>query len=198
MKIAIITNIITSYREGFYDRLFNSKEIEVTVYCNNHLKGTTLKSIHKKYGDHVKIVSHIGLKNEKIGFQFLPIFKIIKENDVIFLDGNPRTLSNLLIGFIALFLKNKRIVIWSMAHSFGANKFTENLRLKWTSLYPNIFVYTDKEVESLRKRGFIKQNIIGMNNGLDQKKIDTQINQWTKQKLEDWKSDHFLSNKKIL
>lgn len=198
MKIAIITNIITSYREGFYDRLFKIKDFDITVYCNDHLKGTKLKSIHKKYADRVQIVHHIGLKNEKIGFQFLPLLKIIKNNDVIFLDGNPRTLSNLLIGFIALFLKNKKIVIWTMAHSFGANKFTENIRLKWTSLYENIFVYTDKEVETLRQKGFKKQNIIGMNNGLDQKKIDNQIDIWNNTKLSHWQKSKNLQGKTVL
>ena len=38
-----------------------------------------------------------------------------------------------------------------------------------------IFVYTDKEVNYLRDMGFTKQCIIGMNNGLDQKKIDLNI-----------------------
>lgn len=198
MKVAIITNIVTVYREGFYDRLFSNKDFVVTVYCNDHIKGTNLKSIHERYGDRVKIVPHIGLKNEKIGFQFLPITEIIRSHDVIFLDGNPRTLSNLLIGFIALFLRNTKVVMWTMAHSYGANKITENLRLKWTSIYKNIFVYTDKEVATLRNRGFKKQNIIGMNNGLDQRKIDGQIAIWNGSSIDNWKKERNLESNFIL
>ena len=198
MKVAIVTNIITVYREGFYDRLFSNENFVVTVYCNDHIKGTNLKSIHERYGDRVKIVSHIGLKNETVGFQFLPLTEIINSHDVIFLDGNPRTLSNLLIGFIALFLRNKKVIMWTMAHSYGANKLTENLRLKWTSLYRNIFVYTDKEVDTLRNRGFIKQNIIGMNNGLDQRKIDSQIMLWNNNRICNWKKEMKIDNYFIL
>lgn len=198
MKVAIITNIITAYRQGFYDRLLSNKDFEVTVYCNDHIKGTNLQSIHDRYKERVKIVSHIGLNNEKIGFQFLPILEIIKSHDIIFLDGNPRTLSNLLIGFIALFLRNTKVVMWTMAHSYGANKFAENLRLKWTSIYRNIFVYTDKEVNTLRKKGFNKQNIIGMNNGLDQRKIDAQILMWNDSSIVSWKKEKKLDRNLIL
>lgn len=198
MKVAIITNIITVYRQGFYDRLFSNKDFEVTIYCSDHIEGTNLKSIHERYGDRVKIVSRIGLKNEKIGFQFLPFIEIIKSYDVIFFTGNPRILSNILIGFILLFLRNTKVVIWTMAHSYGANNFTENLRLKWTSLYKNIFVYTDKEVDKLRSTGFKKQNIIGMNNGLDQLKIDKQISIWNSYRIDKWKKKMNLESNYIL
>lgn len=197
-RITIITNIITPYREGFYDRLLSKKNISVSVYCQDKIPGTNLKSIHSKYGDKIHIVKSLVAKNEKIGFQLLPIYKIIKESDVIFLDGNPRIVSNLIIGLIVLFLKKKRIVMWSMAHSFGANKITETIRLKWTSLYKNIFVYTDNDVAILRNKGFRKQNIIGMNNGLDQTRIDNETAKWTDEKLNVWKQQHGLKNKLIL
>lgn len=197
-RITIITNIISSYREGFYDRILSKKNVDITVYCQDNIRGTNLKSIHHKYGDKIHIVKSVATKNEKIGFQFLPVCKIVNESDIIFLDGNPRILSNIIMGFITLFFKNKRVVMWSMAHSFGANKFTENIRLKWTSLYKNIFVYTDKDVETLRSRGFKKQNIIGMNNGLDQTKIDKETSKWTDKKLNEWKQIHGLSNKIII
>ncbi|RKT01343.1 glycosyltransferase family 4 protein [Chryseobacterium defluvii] len=197
MEIAIITNVITTYREGFYDRLLNKDGINVTVYCQDKIPGVNVKSIHNKYGEKVHIVKCSSLKNEKLAFQFLPIKKIIKRSDVIFLDGNPRILSNILLGIILSFTR-KKVVIWTMAHSFGANKYTEWLRLKWTSKFKNIFVYTDKEVDILRKRDFFKQNILGMNNGLDQKKIDDGIQNWTQEKLNQWKKEKGLQGKVLL
>ena len=198
MRIAIITNIITSYREGFYDRLFSKPGFEITVYCQDQIPGMNLKSIHSKYGSKIHLVKFWGAKMEKVGFQNLPIRKIIKNSDVIVLDGNPRILSNLLLGLVAFFLKNKKIIIWSMAHSYGANPITESIRLKWTSLYSNIFVYTDSEVDQLRKRGFLKQNIIGMNNGLDQEKIDRISFTWNRKQLDAWKEEKGFTNKTII
>ncbi|MBB4806187.1 glycosyltransferase involved in cell wall biosynthesis [Chryseobacterium defluvii] len=196
MEVAIITNVITTYREGFYDRLLNKEGVKVTVYCQDNIPGVNVKSIHKKYGEKVHLVKCMSLKNEKLAFQFLPVGKI-KKADVIFLDGNPRIFSNILLGIILSFT-GKKMVIWTMAHSFGANKYTEWLRLKWTSLFKNIFVYTDKEVNMLRAKGFSKQNILGMNNGLDQKKIDAGIQNWPPEKLDQWKKDRGLDNKTLV
>ena len=198
MKIAIITNIIPSYREGFYNKLFNKREFKVTVYCQDRIPNSNISTIHHKYKENVYLVHFLCAKNEIVGFQFLPIRKIIKDNDVIFFDGNPRIISNIVFGFFSLFYKNKRFIIWSMAHSYGSKKHLEWIRLKWTSLFRNIFVYTDKEVESLRERGFVKHNIIGMNNGLDQCKIDAEVKKWDHKKLNKWKAQHNFEDKTII
>lgn len=194
MEVAIITNMVTSYREGFYDRLFIRDDISVTVYCAENIPGTNLKSIHDKYAGRVRVIKALTAKGEKIGFQFLPFWTIFNDSDVIFLDGNPRILSNWLMSFFSIFSFNKRIVMWTMAHSFGANRFTENVRLLWTSFHKNIFVYTDKEVLHLRNKGWSKQNIIGMNNGLDQKVIDLERSKWSELELENWRKEKGLNN----
>lgn len=194
MEVSIITNMVTSYREGFYDRLFKRDDISVTVYCADNLPGTSLKSIHEKYAGRVKIVKALTAKGEKIGFQFLPFWRIFNKSDIIFLDGNPRVLSNLLMSVFSIFSFKKKIVMWTMAHSFGANKITENIRLLWTSFHKNIFVYTDREVSLLRSRGWSKHNIIGMNNGLDQKIIDLEKSKWSELELENWRKEKGLDN----
>lgn len=198
MEVVIITNIITSYREGFYDRLFKRGEVSVTVYCQDKIPGTNLKSIHKKYPKRVQIINAWIAKNEKIGFQFLPFIEIFRKADVIFLDGNPRILSNWIMSMLSFWFNRKKNVMWTMAHSFGANRFTESIRLKWTSWHKNIFVYTDKEVETLRKNGWLKQHIIGMNNGLDQRMIDCEKSKWTTEKLNHWKLSNKLNDSVVL
>ena len=197
-NVVIITNVVTSYREGFYDRLFKHDDVSVTVYCEEKIPGMNLKSIHAKYPERVKIVKAWVASKEKIGFQFLPIFKIFKNADVIFLDGNPRILSNWIMSAFSFLYPNKRVVMWTMAHSYGANPYTEKIRLGWASWHKNIFVYTDKEANTLREKGWSKHFILGMNNGLDQQKIENEKSKWTTGQLDNWKSEKGLRDNIVL
>jgi len=193
INVAIITNIITTYREGFYERLFRQEDLNVTVYCQDRMPGMNLKSIHEKYGDRVKIVKFISAPKEKIAWQFLPWREIFKNYDVVFVGGNPRVLSDLLIS-TALHFARKGIVLWTMAHSFRANALTENIRLFWSRLFKIIFVYTDAEVAFLRRKGFKNNFISGMNNGLDQKAIDAAMFKWTDARLQEWRRSNSFEN----
>jgi glycosyltransferase involved in cell wall biosynthesis len=197
LKIGITTNIITTYRKGFYDRLFSKPDIDVTVYCQDHMPGMNLLSIHKQYPSNVKIIKFISAKKEKIVWQFLPWTEIITKYDVVFVSGNPRVLSDVVLGTL-LRLMGKRVVLWTMAHSYRGNKLTESIRLLWSRIFQNIFVYTDKEVEYLKEKGFRNHYILGMNNGLDQKNIDSIVSKWTKEKITKWMELHDYQNKKII
>jgi glycosyltransferase involved in cell wall biosynthesis len=197
LKIAIITNIIPSYREGFYDRLLKREDLNVTVYCQDHIPGMNLKPIHEKYGDRAQIVKFISAKKEKIVWQFLPWRKLFKNYDVVFVAGNPRVISDLFLS-IALLTARKGVVIWTQAHSFRAIAFSERIRLFWTRFFKFIFVYTDAEVEYLRSKGFKNNFILGMNNGLDQKKIDVIIFKWTNERLQEWRQKNLLENKVMI
>ena len=197
LKIGITTNIITTYRKGFYDRLFSKPDIDVTVYCQDHMPGMNLLSIHKQYPSNVKIIKFISAKKEKIVWQFLPWTEIITKYDVVFVSGNPRVLSDVVLGTL-LRLMGKRVVLWTMAHSYRGNKLTESIRLLWSRIFQNIFVYTDKEVEYLKEKGFRNHYILGMNNGLDQKNIDSIVSKWTEEKITKWMELNDYQNKKII
>lgn len=197
MKIAILTNIIPSYREGFYNRLFNRKEVSLTVYCQDHIPGRNLKSIHEKYGENVQIVQFLSADKEKVVWQFIPWRGLLNNYDVVFVEGNPRMLTNVLIS-LALHFFRKGVVIWTQAHSFRNNKVSENIRLFWLRLYKNIFVYTDKEVEFLKNKGFKATHMLGMNNGLDQKIIDQSRSEWPQEKLQAWRQANALTNRRMV
>lgn len=197
LNVAIITNIIPTYREGFYDRLFRREDLNVTIFCQDHIPGMNLVSIHKKYGDKINIINFISAPKGKITWQFLPWVKIFNNFDVVFVGGNPRVLSDLSIS-IFLNVLGRCIVHWTMAHSFRANSVTENIRLFWSRMFKYIFVYTDAEVNFLRNKGFNKNFIIGMNNGLDQKSIDSAIIKWTETRLKEWRISNKLENKLIV
>lgn len=196
-KIAIVLNIIPSYRQGFYDNIFEEKDVEVTVYAQKNIPGLNLNTIHERYPNHVKVVKFVCAKREKIGWQFLPFYEICTKYDVVVVDGNPRQISHFLL---ATFLRliGKKVVLWTMAHSFRGFSPTENLRLLWSRMFKYIFVYTDAEVEFLREKGFKTQYIVGMNNGLNQRKIDAAILEWNETRLGEWIKAKGLENSLIL
>jgi glycosyltransferase involved in cell wall biosynthesis len=72
------------------------------------------------------------------------------------------------------------------------------MRLAWWRLFGYIFVYTDEDVRYLRMRGFSRQVILGMNNGLDQSSIDAAAARWTPERLKDWRGQTGLEGKTIL
>ncbi len=197
IRVALITNIIPKYREGFFDRIFRDENFEIDVYCQKFIPGMNIKTIHEKYPLHVKTVRFLSAKGEKIAWQFLPWFQIIRNYDVIVVQGNPRYLSDFFFGTF-LRLINKKVVLWTMAHSYRSNSFTERLRLLWTKIFNYIFVYTDDEVNYLQKRGFQDKYLIGMNNGLDQKHIEDIKQKWSDEKLLIWKEEKKIKDRILL
>lgn len=197
LNIAIVTNVITSYRESFYDKITNIDNYNIKIYCQPRVPGLNLKCIHQKYEKNIKKIKYIGLNHEKLGLQLLPYREIIMSHDIIFISGNPRVLSNILLSIIGILFK-KRIIIWSNIHSYGAKQFTTSIRLKWLRLFKNLFIYLDPEVSILRKNGFNKQLIVAMNNGLDQNNIEKEKLNWDWSRLELWQKEKGISNKTIL
>lgn len=197
LKIAIVLNILPSYRGGFYDIIFERSEVDVTVYAQNKIPGMNLNLIHDHYPNNVKLVKFICAKREKIGWQFLPFYELFTKYDVVFVDGNPRQVSHFVLATL-LRLFRKKVVLWTMAHSFRGFAPTENLRLFWSRIFKYIYVYTDAEVDFLREKGFKDQYIVGMNNGLDQRKIDNAIVEWSDELLEAWRKKRGLTHSKLL
>jgi glycosyltransferase involved in cell wall biosynthesis len=65
-------------------------------------------------------------------------------------------------------------------------------------MFKHIFLYTDDEVRRLRKSGFAKHVLTGMNNGLDQKQIDQAIAAWDGGRLDAWRAAHDLRDRTVL
>lgn len=196
-RVAIITNVIPSYRLAFYQRLTKLENIEIKIYCQEQLKGVNLKLCHQEFTGHVELVPALGLPRERVAWQHLPVRKIIKENDLCIFYGNPRVFSNVV--WSCLFrLGGHKIAIWGQAHTAGAGGMTEKIRLYWWKLFRNIFVYSEAEVEYLRDLGFKAPNIVGMNNGLDQKAIERTRSAWTEVLLSEWKIEKRIDGKKLI
>jgi glycosyltransferase involved in cell wall biosynthesis len=134
---------------------------------------------------------------ERIAWQRVPVATIRRTFDMCFVYGNPRVLSNLTSSLI-LHASGFPVVIWGHAHSFGSSPFLEALRLRWWRLFRYIFVYTDGDVGYLRMRGFSRQVILGMNNGLDQSSIEAAAARWPPERLRDWRCQAGLDGKTVL
>lgn len=197
LTVAIVTNVIPSYRAGFYDRLFARKDILVDVYCQSHIPGMNLRTIHDRYPGRAKVVRSLSAKGEALAWQCLPWRKILFDYDVVFVAGNPRIVSHAVAATLLRLLR-RNVVLWTMGHSYGANSFTERIRLRWTRMFKHVFLYTDAEARVLRRSGFGNHILTAMNNGLDQTKIDRVILAWDDARLSAWRRAQGLDNRTIL
>lgn len=195
-RVAIVTNVVPSYRQGFYDRLFSRDDVQAHVYCQAELPGTNVQTIHDRYPKHVSVMRARALSGASLMWQQIP-WRELGAYDVVFVDGNPRILSHAVAATL-LRLLGRNVVLWTMAHSFGAHKVTEAVRLGWTRTFAHIFLYTDAEVRSLRARGFTRHVLTAMNNGLDQKRIDRVRAAWGTVRLDAWRHANGLAGRTVL
>lgn len=197
LNISILTNVVPIYREGFYERLFSDERFNVKVYCQDEVPGINYKTIHSKYPQNILTVPNYTFKKGLLIWQFLPFLKILKSADVIFIDGNPRIASH---AFFATFLQliNKKVVMWSMVHSHLNNTATKNIRICWLRIFKNHFLYNDLDIVKLKSYpGFRNKNILAMNNGLNQKKNDSEMEKWDESKLTQFKKEKGLLGRPI-
>ncbi len=198
MKIAIITNIIPTYREHFYDIIFNNSLYDVQVFCQSHIAGTNIKSSHEKYNEKIYILkSYSPFKSERLVWQFLPVVKLFKDFDILVVDGNLRHLSQAILSTIFK-LFGKKIVVWSNVYTFGGNKDKQKIRLAWWKMFDNFLMYTEKDATILREIGFENKNILSINNGLNQNAIDKHKQIWNQKMLLDFKIKHQIASENII
>jgi len=197
MKVAILTNIIPTYREDFYNRVFANESHEVTVFCQESVPGSNLKPIHEQYGNRVVVLKYWApFKNDSLVFHFLPILTLWKY-DVLVVDGNIRHVTMAILSTLFR-LFGKKVVVWSNVYSAHGNTALQWIRRNWWRVFKNFLMYTEKDVEILKNKKFDTKNIIAINNGLNQDEIDHTRNHWDKDKLEDFKKLHNIHSKHIV
>ena len=197
MRIAILTNIIPTYRRGFYQRLITDESIDFKVFCQDSIKGVNVKSIHQEFISNVTLIKTWAISGEKLVWQRLPYFELFRNYDIIVVDGNPRIVSQALFATLAKFL-GKKIVIWSMAHSSHNNSFSENIRLFWWRYFDYFLMYNELDIVKLKQSGIKGLIMLAINNGLDQRDIDNNILKWPDEKLENWQKTQQIKGKIVL
>lgn len=196
-RVAVITNIIPHYRRDFYRRVFANPAFDCHVFCQGDLPGANIRTVEREFPARVTIVPALTFRNERFSWQAIPLAAIRQGFDVCFVYGNPRVLSGVVA---SLFLRAQAmpIIIWGQAHSAESSPRLEAIRLAWWRRFQNIFVYNEDEVCYLRRKGFVRQTILGMNNGLDQQRIDAAASAWTPDRLAGWRCQAGLDGKILL
>jgi glycosyltransferase involved in cell wall biosynthesis len=198
IKVAIFTNVIPSYREGFYDEILKNQNFHIDIYCHKSLKHLNLNTISNKYLDSIHPIKYVSLFRGKLLWQFFPLINIFKNKyDIIISDGNVRHISQVLLCLLLKLLK-KKIVIWSTVHSHGNNQFFKSLRLLYWKSYSYFLLYVERDVTQLIALGFKEKNITSINNGLNQHAIQNAINNWDESKLQEWRIINNLLDKKLI
>ncbi len=99
---------------------------------------------------------------------------------------------------VILRLIKRNVVIWNILHSLRNRPLGERIRLIWWRMFDAFFLYTDREVDELRAKGFKKAILIAANNGLDQDRIDLERQKWPLELLKRWQTDGRLSERQVL
>jgi glycosyltransferase involved in cell wall biosynthesis len=198
MKIAILTNIIPSYRKDFYEKIFNNKEYDIAVFCQEEMPSLNINSIHKNFKDKVCLVKfYAPFNNDSLVFHFLPFIKLWKNYDVLVVDGNVRHINQALLATLFK-LFGKKIVVWSNVYSADGNPILQYIRRSWWLIFDNFLMYTEKDVEILRSRKFKSKNVIAINNGLNQDEIDKIREKWTPSLLNEIKKKYAINTDAII
>jgi glycosyltransferase involved in cell wall biosynthesis len=193
IKVAYLTNILPNYRRGLSEKLFQSKEILLDVYAQNETHG--IKSVlNEVYPDNIKEIKYVDFLGNRLTWQFLPWLHLYKNYDIIKVDGNPRVLTHFFIATIFRLL-GKKVILYSMLHSFQNNKLNKLIRITWMRLFKYHLLYNEDEIKILKENGFSNKVMTAYNNGLDQKLIEAEKNTWTEQKLKDWKVENKIEGK---
>ena len=196
-RVAIVTGFVAHYKAPFYQRLFERTDVDVHVFCQDTARGINLTLVHDRYPDRVTVLPAFSTHRERLVWQRLPWRRLLSQFDVLFVIGNPRMISGVILASLASALR-RPVVIFGQAHTFGANPFTERLRLGWWRWFRHLYVYTDGEAARLKARGFTKHNIVGMNNGLDQRRIDAEAREWTPDRLAAWRTRQGLDGRTLI
>ncbi len=197
VRVAVVTNVVPHYRQSFYEKLLSRHELDIRLYCQERIPGMDLRTAHSRLGDRVRLIRAHVWPRERLGWQWLPWGELLRDYDVIFVYANPRILSNVCFASWAA-LRGRKVVLWGPARSAGAGGIGARMRFLWWRQFHALFVYTDREAEWLRARGFRRYDIVGMNNGLDQDAIDRAAREWTSAALEEWRTRESVGRGRLI
>lgn len=197
LRIAVVTNMIPHYRVDFFRRLFAVPDLDVTVYCQADIPGSSIRSGHDAFAGHLRVVKAWSASDERLAWQFLPVREVLGRSDVIVFSANPRVLSTVVLASVARAM-GKPVIMWGQGHTAGARRWSEALRLWWLRRFEHVLLYVDAEIDALCGKGFARHALLAINNGLDQQAIEAAAALWPAERLRRWRDEQGLSGRPII
>jgi len=198
LRVALLTNVIPSYRVPFYRRLVERVELDLTIYCQRELPGLDLDLAELDDALRAR-VTWVPYRHWRLGdlfFQKLP-GRELQDHDVFVIMGNPRYLSNVWWS-LRLRAQGRPTVAWGHALPGSELSGGERIRLAWWRGFDAVLAYTDDGAANLHAHGFDPARTLGMNNGLDQGRIAAAAGAWDDTRLADWRRDRGLADGPLL
>lgn len=184
--VCVVTNIVPHYRVGFYNTIVKRGIASLVICCQSSMPGINIESQVLSLDPSIEVfqIPFISARQERVAFQFLPRRAFEKDIDVHLMTANPRVVSTV---FYSLFLEicGRPVIGWGQVNSGGAGRLSRRLKLAWWRRLSGLYVYTDEEADSIRREGY-GGAVAGMNNGLDQDRIEEAASRWPASRLRDW------------
>jgi len=154
IRCAIIQPAVPTYRSEFFDDL--RKELSIDIYASDidFLGVNSDNNIHFfKIGRFIKFFSLFWHSN-------LPIFRIIKNYNLIILNGNPRILNYMILFFLCK-ITHVKVIWWGHGWTGGSRGLSALIRRHIMQYADTVWLYTKKEADE-----FKSLSIVGLGNGV--------------------------------
>ncbi|ELB2760806.1 glycosyltransferase family 4 protein [Vibrio alginolyticus] len=178
-KVIIIQPVVPQYRLSFFDAVNERGLVNLKVFSSaTDMLGvkTCEGAFNRKY---FVQLGRFRAFLKCIYWQKGVTPKIIEDVDVVVISGNPRVINHMWI-FILCKLQKKKVIWWGQGWTAGSRGAGSKIRHWMMKHADGIALYTEKE-ESLFPQHRLA---IGLNNGLDVRKIRSKLPKTTSQILD--------------
>lgn len=175
-NVIIIQPVVPSYRVDFFTQIVKKAlgKHHVKIYASSvdqlGVKSVSKADIHYEELGPIKSVLSMFLYQK--GVFNIPINKC----DIVFINGNPRFVSNLLL-LVKVRVAGAKIVWWGHGWSSTSVWWRAKIRTKIMSFFDCVLLYTEAEIDKIKSLGYNKKNLMALNNGLNIKAIQSMTGQ---------------------
>ena len=166
--VTFVQECVPKYRCGFYTEL--NKYYQTIVICDEQDLSGQKSEYCSKFTNVYRVIKNYEFLNTIWQFGLFKT-EILKNTDIVVVNGNERIVTNLLL-LLYCKMRRKKIVAWSHGRSFNTTKLKLSLRKMLFNYYSAICLYYENEIEYFKG---MKAPIMSLGNGLDLEEIDEAI-----------------------
>ncbi|MCK5310811.1 MAG: glycosyltransferase family 4 protein [Desulfobacteraceae bacterium] len=197
IRVAIYQPVIPQYRLTFFNAIANCSGLDISLHASKTFPGSP-DSVDGPFDFKYYEYPASGLIGNRLFWQSgLCLPDELSQGDVAVICANPR-----MISYIPLVLQAKKrkigLIFWGHGHTAGANRVTESIRHRLMSFGDVVLLYHDNEIELFQKAVLKKNRIFATNNTIDISDIEAAKIQWTDKRLQKFKNQNGLNDKKLL